>query len=127
VFTKAIYKDYMNLQTFGIFVVKDYRKQGKDFDEQLSQGFNFRMITYFKETNGLSSERTAVKKKLVKKVLRNLDRDAITFNINDAGIGEKERIMVFEQGNYSMDEAVYDQETKIPKHLRARTEEKVEN
>ena len=104
-----------------------YEEKGEIYDEAFSQTPNWKTFRFVRMPKSFSQRKTTVQKRTVKGILRGTTKDSLDFDADDAGIGEKERIMVFEQGNYSMEEAVYDQETKIPKHLRARKEQKVQD
>jgi len=48
-----------------------------------------------------------------------MSRESLPFDVNDAKVGKKERIIISEKGNYEMGQEVYDSQTEIPEHLRA--------
>lgn len=110
----------MTMQEYRIRMVKEYEEKGRDFDQYLSNSPTFRNLGSFKRPKSFSSQSIDSQKRFVRKKLQMITRDSLPFNVNKAKVGSKERIMVFEKGNYGMDEAVYDSQTKIPSHLQAR-------
>lgn len=100
-------------------MVKDYEKQGKDFDQNLSKSPTFRSFGWFTASESFSHQSTDKQKRFLRKKLKMTGRDSLRFDVNKAGVGKKERIMVFEKGNYEMGQEVYDSQTEIPEHLRA--------
>lgn len=115
----------MKMQKYKISLVKEYEKQGKKFDKQLSKTPNFRSLKSFKTSESFSYASNDKQKRFIRKQLNMIRKKDLDFDVNEAEVGKKERIMVFEKGNYEMDEAVYDSQTKIPKHLRASKKQKV--
>lgn len=106
------------MQKYKISLVKTYENKGEDYDDQLSKHHTFRTMKFFSVNRGFSRASEDRQKRIIKKQLNMLKKYDLSFDVNQAEVQGKERIMVFEKGNYAMDEAVYDSRTQIPKHLR---------
>lgn len=96
-------------------IVKDKRKNEKDFPND--SGFRYSFNTFEKNISHPNLE--SLSQDQITQILQDFFRRVNRKNVDTTvEFNKKERVIINEVGDYGFDKAVYDKETRIPKHLR---------